>query len=80
MRAHATVSRLVDSSIEYPFLCLLISGGHCIIALAKGPDEFHLFAESHNKSPGECLDRIAREVGLPLKTHYAAALEECATK
>lgn len=80
MRAHAIISRFVDPSINYPFLCLLISGGHCIIALVKSADEFHLYAESAGKSPGECLDKIGRAMDFGLTTHYAVAVEENAKR
>lgn len=79
MRAHALVARLFDPSLVFPFTALLISGGHCIICLVKNPYHFQIMAEARSGSPGECLDKLAREIGLvPLNGHYAAALEKMA--
>ena len=58
MRAHALSSRLVDDSIEYPFLSLLISGGHCLLVLVKSASDFDIIGLDNTTSPGECLDKV----------------------
>ena len=64
MRAHAVVARMCSDSIRYPFLTLLISGGHCLLAVAKNVDEFYLLGESIDIAPGHFLDCVANELGL----------------
>lgn len=50
--------------IDLPFLVLLISGGHCLLALAKSVDKFYLLGESIDTSPGVLFDKIARRLKL----------------
>uniref|UniRef100_A0AC34GTG5 N(6)-L-threonylcarbamoyladenine synthase n=1 Tax=Panagrolaimus sp. ES5 TaxID=591445 RepID=A0AC34GTG5_9BILA len=79
MQAHALSSRLIDNSVEYPFLSLLISGGHCLLVLVKSPSEFDIIGLDSSTSPGECLDKIAREIGLKSKDqHFGAEVERLA--
>lgn len=82
MRAHAIAIRLMDSNVEYPFLSLLISGGHSQIVVVRGPENFEILGDiSLGGSAGECLDKLARLLGLkPHNSHYAAALEKMAAK
>jgi N6-L-threonylcarbamoyladenine synthase len=42
----------MNNQIEFPFLCLLISGGHSLITLVKSVEEFHLLGESLDDAPG----------------------------
>ena len=37
---------------------LLVSGGHCLLAVAKSVDEFLLLGESADNAPGEVLDKV----------------------
>lgn len=53
MEAHALTSRLFDKNVKYPFLTLLISGGHCLIALAESFNTFYRLGESIDISPGK---------------------------
>ncbi|XP_031637987.1 probable tRNA N6-adenosine threonylcarbamoyltransferase, mitochondrial [Contarinia nasturtii] len=65
MEAHALMARLNhQKSIQFPYLCLLASGGHCLLALVKNVNDFHLLGEAQDGSPGECFDKIARSIGL----------------
>lgn len=82
MRAHAIVIRLLDSNFQYPFVSFLISGGHTQIVVARGPEKFELIGDIFKGgSVGECLDKLARKLGLnPKDSHYAAALEKMALK
>lgn len=63
MEAHALVARMYNQ-IEFPFLVLLISGGHCLLALANGVDDFILLGDSLDNSPGEMFDKVARRMKL----------------
>lgn len=81
MRAHAIVSRLLYCNLHYPFLCLLISGGHSLVVLVEGASSFKIIGESLSGSPGECLDKLARRLGLqPTGSHYARTLEKAALR
>ncbi|MFH4978546.1 hypothetical protein AB6A40_005255 [Gnathostoma spinigerum] len=85
MQAHATVSSFFDPSIAYPYIVVLVSGAHALLALCRGPDRFDLFASSESGSPGECLDKIGRELGVQNDTefsqmHAGAAIENLAKR
>lgn len=59
MEAHALTAR-IDNEIEFPFICLLASGGHCLLAAVKGVNEFQLLGDLTDDAPGECFDKVAR--------------------
>lgn len=50
--------------LQYPFLSLLISGGHTQIVLAKGNGEYGIIGETVDDSAGEALDKAAKMLGL----------------
>ena len=65
MEAHALTARFTHPvATQFPFLVLLISGGHCLIALASDIDQYALLGSTIDNSPGECLDKCARMLGL----------------
>lgn len=69
MKAHALQARM-DHDIPYPFLCLLISGGHSQLCFVKGPNDFLLLGESLDDAPGEAFDKIARRLRLYINPEY----------
>ena len=64
MEAHALTSRLFEVNLKFPFLTLLISGGHCLLVLVEDYDKFVRLGESIDSSPGVYIDKVARELGL----------------
>lgn len=72
MEAHALTARLeYPNEVTFPFLCLLASGGHCLLALVKNVNEFYLLGDGKDGSPGECFDKIARSIGLMNLPQYS---------
>ncbi|XP_009909508.2 tRNA N6-adenosine threonylcarbamoyltransferase, mitochondrial [Dryobates pubescens] len=63
MEAHALTVRLTHH-VEFPFLVLLLSGGHCILAVAQGVSDFLLLGQSIDIAPGDMLDKVARRLSL----------------
>lgn len=63
MEAHALVARMYYD-IPFPFIVLLISGGHCLLAIAKDVNDFLLLGRGLDNSPGEVLDKVARRMKL----------------
>ena len=85
MEAHALMARMTDRSIQFPFLCLLISGGHSLLAFVKNVKEFYLLGESMDDAIGEAFDKTARLLKLRNLPEYAwlsggAAIEMAAKK
>ncbi|WP_257883489.1 tRNA (adenosine(37)-N6)-threonylcarbamoyltransferase complex transferase subunit TsaD [Roseobacter insulae] len=64
LAGHALTPRLTDD-IPYPYLMLLVSGGHCQFLIAHGPDAFERLGGTIDDAPGEAFDKVARLVGLP---------------
>ena len=63
LAGHALTPRLTDN-VPYPYLMLLVSGGHCQFLIVHGPCEFQRLGGTIDDAPGEAFDKIARLVGL----------------
>ncbi len=64
LAGHALTPRLTDQ-LEFPYLMLLVSGGHCQFLIARGPDDFKRLGGTIDDAPGEAFDKTARLLGLP---------------
>ncbi|MGR3634464.1 MAG: tRNA (adenosine(37)-N6)-threonylcarbamoyltransferase complex transferase subunit TsaD [Shimia sp.] len=64
LAGHALTPRLTDQ-VAYPYLMLLVSGGHCQFLIAHGPEEFTRLGGTIDDAPGEAFDKTARLLGLP---------------
>ena len=63
LAGHALTPRLTDG-VAYPYLMLLVSGGHCQFLLVKGTDQFERLGGTIDDAPGEAFDKTARLLGL----------------
>uniref|UniRef100_A0A8W4FEH8 N(6)-L-threonylcarbamoyladenine synthase n=1 Tax=Sus scrofa TaxID=9823 RepID=A0A8W4FEH8_PIG len=73
MEAHALTIRLTNK-VEFPFLVLLISGGHCLLALVRGVSDFLLLGKSLDIAPGDMLDKVVSG-GVASNLYIRKALE-----
>ncbi|WP_170550382.1 tRNA (adenosine(37)-N6)-threonylcarbamoyltransferase complex transferase subunit TsaD [Ruegeria atlantica] len=64
LAGHALTPRLTDG-IAFPYLMLLVSGGHCQYLIAHGPEKFTRLGGTIDDAPGEAFDKTARLLGLP---------------
>lgn len=64
LAGHALTPRLTDG-LAFPYLLLLVSGGHCQFLIAKGPDDFLRLGGTIDDAPGEAFDKTAKLLGLP---------------
>jgi N6-L-threonylcarbamoyladenine synthase len=64
LAGHALTPRLTDQ-IGFPYLMLLVSGGHCQFLFVQGPDQFIRIGGTIDDAPGEAFDKTARLLGLP---------------
>ncbi|HAR54336.1 tRNA (adenosine(37)-N6)-threonylcarbamoyltransferase complex transferase subunit TsaD [Roseovarius nubinhibens] len=64
LAGHALTPRLTDA-VEYPYLMLLVSGGHCQFLLVEGAEEFTRLGGTIDDAPGEAFDKVARLLALP---------------
>lgn len=64
LAGHALTPRLTDG-IAFPYLMLLVSGGHCQFLLVQGVDRFVRLGGTIDDAPGEAFDKTAKLLGLP---------------
>ena len=63
LAGHALTPRLTDQ-LDYPYLMLLVSGGHCQFLIVEGHDNFTRLGGTIDDAPGEAFDKTARILGL----------------
>ncbi len=63
LAGHALTPRLTDG-VGYPYLMLLVSGGHCQFLLVRGAQDFSRLGGTIDDAPGEAFDKVARLLGL----------------
>lgn len=64
LEAHALTARLT-SDLNFPYLLLLISGGHCQILFARAVGDYEKLGETIDDALGEAFDKVAQMLGLP---------------
>ncbi len=64
LAGHALTPRLTDGLV-FPYLMLLISGGHCQFLIVEGVDQFERLGGTIDDAPGEAFDKVAKLIGLP---------------
>ena len=64
LAGHALTPRLTDG-VAFPYLMLLVSGGHCQFLIVSGPDDFTRLGGTIDDAPGEAFDKVARLIALP---------------
>ncbi len=83
MEAHLMAALLSDPKPDYPFVALLVSGGHTMLMAVEEFGRYRLLGESLDDAVGEAFDKTAKLLGLPYPGGPAlAALAEqgCATE
>ncbi|HET7084198.1 MAG TPA: tRNA (adenosine(37)-N6)-threonylcarbamoyltransferase complex transferase subunit TsaD [Rhizomicrobium sp.] len=64
LMGHALTARLTHG-VAFPFLLLLVSGGHCQLLGVGGADDFRLYGRTIDDAVGEAFDKTAKILGLP---------------
>jgi len=64
LEAHIFANFLADENLDFPFICLLVSGGHTQIWLVKNLGDYKLLGETRDDAAGEAFDKGARILGL----------------
>jgi N6-L-threonylcarbamoyladenine synthase len=63
LEAHALTPRL-SHDVAFPYLLLLVSGGHCQLLLARGVGDYRCLGGTIDDAVGECFDKGAKLLGL----------------
>jgi len=64
LEGHIYASFLTDDPPEYPFLALVVSGGHTALYHARAPREYALLGQTRDDAAGEAFDKVAKLLGL----------------
>lgn len=64
LEGHALSPRLADASLQFPYLLLLVSGGHCQVLLVEGVGRYRRLATTIDDALGEAFDKTAKILGL----------------
>ena len=64
LEGHALSPRLSDPDLDFPYLLLLVSGGHCQLLLVEGVARYRRLATTIDDAAGEAFDKTARVLGL----------------
>ena len=64
LEGHALSPRLVDADLEFPYLLLLVSGGHCQLLRVNGVGDYDRLATTIDDAVGEAFDKTAKILGL----------------
>lgn len=51
-------------SPEFPFICLLVSGGHTMLIKVERFGKYHIIGQTRDDAVGECYDKVAKVLGL----------------
>ena len=65
LEGHALSPRLVDPDLAFPYLLLLVSGGHCQLLEVRGVGDYRRLATTIDDAAGEAFDKAAKLLGLP---------------
>lgn len=63
--SHFILREETDAVPEFPYLCLLVSGGNSQIILVKSPAEMEILGQTIDDAAGEAFDKCAKVMGLP---------------
>ncbi|HOP79451.1 MAG TPA: tRNA (adenosine(37)-N6)-threonylcarbamoyltransferase complex transferase subunit TsaD, partial [Armatimonadota bacterium] len=64
LEAHIYANFLVEPDLEFPFVCLIVSGGHSDIIYMTGHGQYKILARTRDDAAGEAFDKSARAMGL----------------
>ena len=65
LEGHALSPRLADPDLDFPFLLLLVSGGHCQLLEVRAVGDYRRLATTIDDAAGEAFDKAAKLLGLP---------------
>ena len=64
LEGHALSPRLADETLTFPYLLLLVSGGHCQLLVVAGVGQYRRLATTIDDALGEAFDKTAKILGL----------------
>ena len=65
LEGHIYANRVDHDDLDFPFLCMVVSGGHTEIVLVKGAGDYAVLGATQDDAAGEAFDKVAKVLGLP---------------
>ena len=65
LEGHIFSSFLGDTPPEFPFIALIVSGGHTCLVRSEAPHAYEMLGTTRDDAVGECFDKVARLLDLP---------------
>jgi N6-L-threonylcarbamoyladenine synthase len=65
IEAHITAARLAEPALTFPFVALVVSGGHTTLYEVRGPDHYRYLGGTRDDAAGEAFDKVAAILDLP---------------
>ncbi len=65
LEAHILAAKMETPALEFPFIALLISGGHCQLIKVEGLGTYELLGDTLDDAVGEAFDKTAKLMGIP---------------
>lgn len=65
LEAHLLAAKMETSSLQFPFIALLVSGGHCQLIEVNNLGEYQLLGDTLDDAVGEAFDKTAKLMGIP---------------
>ena len=65
LEGHLYSAFLAQTTLEPPFLCLLVSGGHTMLIHVRAHGDYEILGQTRDDAAGEAYDKTARLLGLP---------------
>ncbi|MCB9261246.1 MAG: tRNA (adenosine(37)-N6)-threonylcarbamoyltransferase complex transferase subunit TsaD [Flavobacteriales bacterium] len=65
LEAHTTAHFIENERAKFPFLCLLVSGGHTQIIKVESASSFEILGKTRDDAAGEAFDKTGKMMGLP---------------
>lgn len=79
LEAHVLAAKMETPELEFPFVALLVSGGHCQLIEVNGLGSYQLLGDTVDDAVGEAFDKTAKLMGIPYPggAQLAALADAC---
>ena len=64
LEGHIYANWLAEGRLDFPLMCLIVSGGHSDLVLMKGHQDYVMLGQTRDDAAGEAFDKAARTLGL----------------
>ncbi len=64
IEGHISANFIADKTLEPPFICLVVSGGHTHLVIVRDYGVYEILGKTQDDAAGEAFDKVARAIGL----------------